>query len=147
MSSKFNNKTIIYIITGIIIVAVIGLFTVSMTATMAVKVGSDKITAGCVDPLTKCEMKISDVKDVYLKDTIPNTSKIMGTGGIGSLKEGSFNVDGLGKGHVFTESSKGPFLYIIGNNDFIIYESKDAKKVNDVYKEVIAKTGINPKQQ
>ena len=142
MSSKFNNRTILYIITAIIVVAVLGLLTVSMTATMLVKVDSDKITAGCVDPLTKCEIKISDVKDVYLKDTIPSTSKVIGTG-LGNIREGSFNVDGLGKGHIFTESSKGPFLYIIGNNDFIIYESKDARKVNDVYKEVIAKTGLN----
>lgn len=141
---NFNNKTIFHILTAVFVIILFGIAVLVTAVPISIKTNSNKITVSGGDIFSNSSMQISDVKDVYIKDTIPGCSKIVGVA-IGSIRKGTFNVDGLGKGHVYTESDKGPFLYIIGNNNFIIYESKDSAKVNKVYQDVLQKTGINKK--
>lgn len=77
--------------------------------------------------------KTSDIKEVYMKDSIPEASKIEGTG-TSHVRRGYFNVNGMGKGHLYIEdASKGPFVYIILKNGFVIIEFKDSSVTNKYY--------------
>lgn len=127
-----------------IITTVVSIFTVAIVAGLlyfATKVQAnvtiDKqnitVSAGFLEG---CQYKTDDIKDVFMKDTIPPASKIVGTG-IGSLRRGSFNVEGLGNGHLYVETDKGPYLYIILKDSFIIINYKDAEKTKGIYNMVI----------
>lgn len=127
-----------------IITTVVSIFTVAIVAGLlyfATKVQAnvtiDKqnitVSAGFLEG---CQYKTNDIRDVFMKDTIPPSSKIVGTG-IGSLRRGSFNVEGLGKGHLYVESDKGPYLYIMLKDSFIIINYKDAEKTKGIYDMVI----------
>ncbi|MDD3223984.1 MAG: DUF3784 domain-containing protein [Clostridium sp.] len=78
----------------------------------------------------------NSVTKVYLKNTIPDHSKSTGMG-IGSIERGTYDVNGMGEGAVFLESSKGPYLYVIAGKDFMIINNKDASKTKQFYKEIL----------
>lgn len=87
-----------------------------------------KISAG----LESKTIDASKITDVYLKDTIPNYSKINGYNG-GNISRGKFSVDGLGDGYLFLETKNGPYLYIISGKDFVIINNKDAAETKYLY--------------
>ncbi|WP_010234149.1 hypothetical protein [Clostridium arbusti] len=91
-----------------------------------------EIKAGLADRYYKSNA----ITDVYLKDTIPKFNKINGVD-MGNINRGKFNVQGLGEGFLFLESSKGPYLYIIMGKDFVIINDKDEQKIKHFYTELL----------
>lgn len=135
-SEEIKKQKVYNIITAsasviIVVMVVGGLYAETKTH---VKVDIDKniinVSAGLLDG---GRFNTEDIKDVLIKDTIPASSKVMGTS-LGDFKRGTFNVDGLGKGHLYIETGKGPYLYIMLKDSFIIINYKDSEKTQELYK-------------
>lgn len=90
-----------------------------------------KIKAG----IEKASFNLDDIKKVYIKNTIPSFSKINGFN-LGDINRGRFNVSGYGDGNIFIETNKGPYLYIMLKNSFVIINSKNALKINSYYHKI-----------
>lgn len=75
---------------------------------------------------------LSQIQKVYLKDTMPSVSGRVGFSS-GAQLRGSFVVEGLGRGHVYTESKKGPFLFVIYKGGFTVLNFNDSAKTNHLY--------------
>lgn len=51
---------------------------------------------------------------------------------------GSFSVEGLGRGHLYTQNAKGPFLYIIlKDGSFTVFNFDDSGKTESLYKALV----------
>lgn len=78
----------------------------------------------------------SQIQKVYLKDTMPSASKDVGFSAGGQMR-GTFQVEGLGSGHVYTENKKGPFLFVVlKDGSFTIFNFNDAAKINNLYNDL-----------
>lgn len=75
------------------------------------------------------------IKDIYVKNTIPKFYKISGYG-IGNINMGNYKVDGFGQGNLFLDTNKGPYLYIITKDGFVIINNKDKGKTIKIYDEL-----------
>lgn len=123
----------VLIATVVILIAFFAVFMIrEFTVTTDVKIGAEKvdITAGFTE---SSSFRLSQIDDVYEKDSIPSASKIVGFGS-GSQMRGTFNVEGLGKGHVYAQTGKGPFLYVIlKDKSFFIINYSDSSKTEKLY--------------
>lgn len=133
---KRRNKMIL--IAVLIFVAIIGaiigvIFGIEVTAKTQFNVnGKDvQIKAG----LESTSFNLDDIKKVYIKNTIPSFSKNSGLD-TKQINRGRFNVSGYGDGYIFLETNKGPYLYVILKNGFVIINSKEASKVNSYYHKI-----------
>ena len=95
-----------------------------------------KIAAGKADVSAGFEsssFQLAQIKSVYLKNSLPSVSGKIGFAA-GEKKRGSFIVDGLGRGHIYIENNKGPFLFVIlKNGDFTILNFDDNTKTESYY--------------
>lgn len=88
------------------------------------------VTAGLGE---SSSFSLSQIQSVYLKNTLPSVSGRIGFASGGQMR-GSFDVDGLGRGHVYTQSAKGPFLFVIlKKGEFTIFNFNDSKKTQQIY--------------
>lgn len=85
--------------------------------------------------LEKTSFNVDDIKNVYIKNTIPHFSKVSGLN-MGDLNRGRFDVSGYGDGYIFLETNKGPYLYVMLKNGFVIINSKDTSKINSYYDKI-----------
>ena len=69
-----------------------------------------------------------------MKDTLPHvSSKVVGYAS-GNQMRGAFQVDGMGRGHLYTQNAKGPFLYIIlKDGSFTVFNFDDVKQTDSLY--------------
>lgn len=80
--------------------------------------------------------EIANISDIQIVDSIPTIGKKVNGAGLGDIKKGDFNVEGLGTCRLFIHSNQGPFIYIIENEKYTIINFKDASKTTDVYEEL-----------
>jgi|GEM_PF-177313 len=121
--------------TAILLTAAAVLLFMEFTASADVQVtpAGVKISAGIGEG---CAFAVSDIREVYLSNALPPTSGRVGFAA-GAQKRGSFNVEGLGRGHVYTQTGEGPFLYILlKDGGFAILNFKDPAKTNGLYGEL-----------
>lgn len=133
---KRRNKAILIavLIFALIIAAIIGvIFGIELNAKTQFNVsGKDvQIKAG----LESTSFNLDDIKKVYIKNTIPSFRKVSGLD-TKQINRGRFNVSGYGEGYIFLETNKGPYLYVMLKNGFVIINSKDASKVNTYYHKI-----------
>lgn len=76
-----------------------------------------------------------DIQQIYIKNSIPDMKKVVGIDS-DSIKKGDFDISGYKGGSVFIESDKGPYLYIITNNNTVIIDFKDHYKTDKYFKEI-----------
>lgn len=126
------------LIAGIIVVVIVAvpigiIFGIELNAKTQFNVnGKDvQIKAG----LEKASFNLDDIKKVYIKNTIPSFRKKSGLN-TKQINRGRFNVSGYGEGYIFLETNKGPYLYVMLKNGFVIINSKDASKVNSYYDKI-----------
>lgn len=80
------------------------------------------------------EIKISDIASISLIDKMPPIKARTNGLGLGQVKKGFFNVEGLGKTHLLIHSVKGPFLKITTfDNEAIIINFSKKEKTELVY--------------
>lgn len=133
---KKRNK-VIAIVLGVIILSVIipvgVILGVELNARNVVNInGSDiEVKAG----LESRTFSKYDVKKVYIRNEIPKFRKISGTN-INNINRGKYEVNGYGEGNIFLETNKGPYLYVILKDGFVIINSSDGSKIHKYYEEI-----------
>lgn len=136
-AQKYYNKTSIIAVSVLLIIVfgLIGGFMIEeslQSTTLSVDNKELNIKAGAVERFYDTK----SINKIYINNTIPDHSKSSGEG-IGSIERGTYDVNGLGKGSIFLESEKGPYLYVIMGKDFVIINNKDASKTKKFYKELL----------
>lgn len=76
-----------------------------------------------------------EIKDVYIKNTIPKFHRVSGYS-MDNINKGRYTVDGLGHGTLFLNANKGPYVYIITDDGFVIINDKDKTKTMEIYREI-----------
>ncbi|MCD2347769.1 DUF3784 domain-containing protein [Clostridium guangxiense] len=135
-SRQKQNKLGLIVILVIILVTIIPIgiiFGIELNGKTEVSVNGKevKIKSG----LESTSFNFNDIKKVYIKNTIPNFSKISGLN-MEDINRGRFNVSGYGDGYIFLETNRGPYLYVMLKDGFVIINSKDASKVNGYYHKI-----------
>jgi hypothetical protein len=85
------------------------------------------------------ELKMENVKEVLMKDSLPKLGQKVNGAGIGNKYTGKFEVEGMGAGQVYTETDKGPFIYIYtkdNNPAFIIINYEDKNKTQSLFDKI-----------
>lgn len=134
---KVNRNLLIKIFTGLIILLGVAIFLIVLTN------GTKKESEVLVTE-NKIEIKgqfgttieLKDVSDIQLIDTIPAVGKQVNGAGLGEIRKGDYNVEGLGTCKLYTQSKEGPFIYIIVGNKYTIMNYKDTSKTTSVYQEL-----------
>lgn len=68
-----------------------------------------------------------DIQEVKMIDSIPDLSKRVGLN-LGSINKGTFDVDGYGRGEVFSEKGNIASIYIKTKDKFYIINSRNEDK-------------------
>ncbi|WP_066021600.1 MULTISPECIES: putative ABC transporter permease subunit [Clostridium] len=131
---KKKNYKIIRVIIITIFISIFAVFMLVEKTTEA-KIVISPNKAYIKSGMESTEFNLKDITKVYIKSTIPHSSKVMGFGW-GSEKRGKFNVDGMGKGNIYVQSDSGKFIYIKLKDGFVIINYKDSNKTEEVYKKI-----------
>jgi len=136
--NKTKNYKLIYFITGLTFLFVIGLITYGFIPSKTIY-GDDTIR---FSGMYGFEISISDIENIELSDKLP-TIKIRTNGfSFGNVKKGFFNLDKYGKSRLLIHSDLAPYLILSKNNgDKIIINFKDRIETEKTYDKI--KTMIN----
>jgi hypothetical protein len=77
-----------------------------------------------------------DVTSIELKDTLPTIGRKTNGAGLGEVKKGYFELDGMGNSLLFINANKGPFLYIKAGDTQIIMNYIDGEKTKKLYQDM-----------
>ena len=137
--NKTKNYKLIYFITGLTFLFVIGLITYGFIPSKTIY-GDDTIR---FSGMYGFEISISDIENIELSDKLP-TIKIRTNGfSFGNVKKGFFNLDKYGKSRLLIHSDLAPYLILSKNNgDKIIINFQDrieTEKTCDKIKTMINK--------
>ncbi|URZ08008.1 putative ABC transporter permease subunit [Clostridium felsineum] len=136
---KVAKKIKAIFVFAVIIISIVFIFTsISTKVHVTISKANFEIKAGFIDK----SYSIKKVTNIYLKDTLPETHKIFGDDVFG-VKRGEFYVEGLGKGMLFLQKSKGPFIYVIVNRSFVIINSKNVDDTKKIYRQLLKKVKLN----
>lgn len=133
-----RQKTIRVVIGIVIMAAVLGVVGWEMFfvhTDVKITASEVSVSAGMGE---SSSFELSQIHSVYLKDSLPRVSqKIVGYAS-GAKMRGSFSVEGLGRGHLYTQNAKGPFLYIIlKDGSFTVFNFDDSGKTESLYKALV----------
>ena len=120
---KIQNYSIIGILSIIVIVFSVSAF-VLFTKNEVVIENDTLVITGSYGT----EWKIDDIEDIYLNETIPNIKRRTNGASFGNRKKGNFELDFLGRGKLFVQTNKAPFLFIIKKDEYIII-SGDSEEI------------------
>ena len=108
----------------------IGWETIFVHTDVKISASQVTVTAGLGE---SSSFSLSNIQSVYLKDTLPPVSGRVGFAS-GAQLRGSFHVEGLGRGHVYTQSAKGPFLFVLfKGGGFTVFNFEDVQKTRELY--------------
>ncbi|MBH1939998.1 hypothetical protein I5677_03690 [Mobilitalea sibirica] len=74
-----------------------------------------------------------DIEVIELRDTIPKITRKNNGSGLGEVKKGDFEVEGLGSGKLFILSKEGPYIYVQTKDSYVIINYKDQTKTKELY--------------
>ncbi|NMB52103.1 MAG: DUF3784 domain-containing protein [Bacteroidales bacterium] len=136
--NKTKNYKLIYFITGLTFLFVIGLITYGFIPSKTIY-GDDTIR---FSGMYGFEISIGDIENIELSDKLP-TIKIRTNGfSFGNVKKGFFNLDKYGKSRLLIHSDLAPYLILSKNNgNKIIINFKDRIETEKTYDKI--KTMIN----
>ncbi len=81
--------------------------------------------------------QISEVSEVRLESTIPKINRKVNGSGLGDIKKGDFEVEGLGKCRLFIHAQSGPFVYILVEDSYTIINFEDGSKTEKLYEDLV----------
>lgn len=81
---------------------------------------------------------IGEIREVRLDETMPRILRRTNGFAAGVQRRGHFLVDGLGKGQLFLESDKPPFVFIRLRNEFVFVAFADAARTRKLFDDLAA---------
>lgn len=127
-----RTKIAVIVAASAVLAAVFGIFLFS-EFTAVTEVAVTQSTVQVKSATESSSFSIQDIKNTTLEDSMPAASKRNGFNS-GDVMRGVFSVEGLGVGHVYTQSAKGPFLLVtLRSGGFYIFNYSDASKTQALY--------------
>lgn len=83
----------------------------------------------------------NDITDVSLVNSIPKIGYKRDGAGLGEIKKGDFDVEGMGECRLFIMSEAGPFVVISTKKGYVIINYKDAEKTKALYEDLYRYAG------
>ena len=125
MKDKKNFINLIVII--VVLVALVDSFLIGRK----VKVEDNRLTvsSGVITP--KTDISLDEIKDVYVKESIPSMKRNFGAS-MGKNKKGTFTDKELGKGKVYVTSKDKVFVYVIYDDSFSIIGAETQDKADEL---------------
>jgi hypothetical protein len=80
---------------------------------------------------------LSDISEVRLADTIPAIGRKANGAGLGDIKKGIWEVEGMGQCRLFIEAAGGPYILLTTSQENVIINFKDAQKTQDLYQTLL----------
>jgi hypothetical protein len=77
--------------------------------------------------------KFSDIHEIRLDDSMPAATYKYNGAGLGEVKKGDYEVEGLGRCRLFVMSETGPYVVIGTTNGYVIINYKESKKTKELY--------------
>lgn len=81
--------------------------------------------------------EFSDILEISLDDTIPAAGYKYDGSGLGEVKKGDWEVEGLGRCRLFVMSKNGPFVVMRTTDRYVIVNFKDSEKTKELYNNLL----------
>ena len=82
-------------------------------------------------------LDLREVTDIRIEDSIPAVKSRTNGYAFGDTLKGNFLLQDLGKGKLFIHSRKGPFVYIMTNQSYVIINYKEQDKTRQLYERLV----------
>lgn len=141
--NKAKRTKLTYLILGIVLLFVIG------SSALGYIPSKTTFTENTVEfsGMYGFDLEISNIEDIELADEIPLIMTRTNGFSLGSVKKGTFNLDGFGKSQLLLHSDKPPYLIITKRDgDKIIVNYESLAKTKELYGEIIVLTKIDHDQ-
>ncbi len=79
------------------------------------------------------QIDLGQVTDIRLEDSIPAIKSRTNGYAFGDTLKGNFLLQDLGKGKLYIHSRKGPFLYVMTNQSYVIMNYRDPNQTRELY--------------
>jgi predicted MPP superfamily phosphohydrolase len=121
------GKTIFTII--VIALVFIGGFAIVNMSKVTIEKNSLKVAG-----MHGADIKYEDIKKLELKDSLPNNlRRVNGLDLIGKAYIGNFKTDDMNKLKLFVKSTKGPFIYMSTNDEYLIINEKNKQDTKELF--------------
>lgn len=134
-SMKKSAKVMYRIIVGVI--AFVFIITLGMILYGAkepnITVTNEKIKIG---GMYASVVYMEDIEDTLLLNTIPEVLKKNDGFDFGNILKGQFTLENIGKGKVYINNGKSPYLYLRLKNGYVIINFRNNEKTQELYNEI-----------
>lgn len=79
---------------------------------------------------------LEDIKEVILLDSIPNIIRKQNGFDLGNILRGKFSLESIGKGRLYINNGKPPYVYLKLKKGYIIINYNNSEKTQDLYNEI-----------
>ncbi len=134
-SMKKSTKLMIGVFIGftlIIFIFIIGL-NVYGTQEPRVTVDDEKIK---IDGMYASTVRIDDIIEVVLLDSIPEVLRKDNGFDFGNILRGKFSLESIGKGRLYINNGKSPYVYLRLKNGFVIINYNSSEKTQELYDKI-----------
>lgn len=78
-----------------------------------------------------------EITGIDLKTEIPGVLSKNNGFNCGDIRKGHFTLEGMGRGRLYLESSRGPFVYIFTEESYLIINYKDPIRTKELYQTLL----------
>jgi hypothetical protein len=140
MQKQKRSYTAISLICGLVILAGVSVFILTMFASTSEEpeavFGGDGVTFLGQYGQTYL---YSEINEVSLEDSVPAIGYKKNGAGLGEIKKGDWEVDGMGTCRLFIMSDTGPYVVINTKSGNVIVNYNDSEKTKALYEDLLIK--------
>ena len=86
-----------------------------------------------VDGMYGAKFNYDDITLMELRDTLPEVNNKVNGADLLEIKKGYFNVDGLGECRLYVLTNKGPFLFLMIHEKYVIINYSEKDKTEQLF--------------
>lgn len=127
-----REKTVLIAVsafTGIVLIAVAGMMLYSHRSPVVEIEPGGIVISGIYGAVIPREA----ISGIDLKSDTPKVLSKNNGFNSGEVRKGHFTLDEIGRGRLFLESNRGPFVYIFTENSYVIINYKDPRRTKALY--------------
>ena len=134
MTDKKNNNSLFAVIFAVVVIAAAAIFVVTLMKGTKEE-AEIMITDGVLEITGQygVSSSLEDIEEVRLQEEIPEIGRKVNGAGLGSIRKGDYEVEGMGTCRLFLHAESGPYLYIKTEGKYLIVNYADAQKTEDAY--------------
>lgn len=125
--------TTVMIFTGLVLIAAAGLMLYGHRSS-PVELESDGIVIGGIYSTT---IPREEITGIELKEELPEIISKNNGFSSGQIRKGHFTLEELGRGRLYLESNRGPFIYILTGDSHVLINYQDPLRTEALYKTLL----------